>query len=301
MENLIFKREALVIPHGKANISDWQLSDIRLVHGKTVYNKPGEFSWLENRDIVNLHFTLAGEYRFRAQPLGVEMNMKEGHHNILYSPGSEMVVENRESHIETFGIQFQRQRFLELTENGNEVLKRFADKVMRGEGSLLTSGWGMMSPALKQAIQSVLNCHYTGGMQELFLLSKSLEILVLQAEALELMEVGKTQEGIPIQDRNKLWDAKKMVEERLSDPPTLPEVSSAVGLNQYKLKKGFKALFGTTLYGYITDLRLAQAKVLLLDKEKTVSEIAYELGYSSPQHFSKAFKKKFGITPGRFN
>jgi len=39
------------------------------------------------------------------------------------------------------------------------------------------------------------------------------------------------------------------------------------------------------------------AKSLLLDTTKSVKEVAYQIGYSSPQHFSNAFKKEFGVTP----
>jgi len=68
-------------------------------------------------------------------------------------------------------------------------------------------------------------------------------------------------------------------------------------LNEYKLKKGFKELFGTTVFGYIHQIRMDLAKRLLLGTSKTAKEIAYETGYGSPQHFSKAFKEQFGIPP----
>ncbi len=70
-----------------------------------------------------------------------------------------------------------------------------------------------------------------------------------------------------------------------------------MGLNEYKLKKGFKETFNNTIFGYLTDQRLQLAKQYLLDTQQTAAEISMQLGYATPQHFNNAFKKKFGITP----
>ena len=67
----------------------------------------------------------------------------------------------------------------------------------------------------------------------------------------------------------------------------------------FKLKKGFKELFGTTVFGFVHLKRMNFAKDLLLNSDKSSKEIAFEAGYSSPQHFNKAFKKEFKITPDR--
>jgi len=62
-------------------------------------------------------------------------------------------------------------------------------------------------------------------------------------------------------------------------------------------KRGFKEMFGVTVYGYLTEQRLETARRALLDTDKTAAEVAFELGYATPQHFHNAFKKRFGVTP----
>jgi AraC-like DNA-binding protein len=69
------------------------------------------------------------------------------------------------------------------------------------------------------------------------------------------------------------------------------------GLNEFKLKKGFKETFNQTVFEYLSDVRLETARNDLLNTGKSVTEIACELGYSSLQHFSAAFSKKFGVSP----
>ena len=70
-----------------------------------------------------------------------------------------------------------------------------------------------------------------------------------------------------------------------------------MGTNQQTLKKGFKELFGTTIWGYYNNLRMETAKDLLINQEKSIAEVADNIGYKNPQHFTVAFKKKYGILP----
>ena len=127
------------------------------------------------------------------------------------------------------------------------------------------------------------------------MLSKSIELLVLQAE---LYEQNLSKKFIKTEkDRRSLQNAKELLNSRMDNPPTIIELAKLVGVNEYKLKKGFKELFGTTIFGYIHNSRMSLAKRLLLGTDKTAKEIAYQVGYSSPQHFSNAFKKQFGVTP----
>ena len=83
-------------------------------------------------------------------------------------------------------------------------------------------------------------------------------------------------------------------------PPNLSEIARTVGLNEYKLKRGFKEMFRMTVFGYLIEQRLLLARQTLLDTRKTAAEISYELGYCTPQHFNNAFKKRFGNTPEAF-
>jgi AraC-like DNA-binding protein len=93
--------------------------------------------------------------------------------------------------------------------------------------------------------------------------------------------------------------AREYLISHMETPPGLSELARIIGINEYKLKRGFKEMFGNTVFGYLSDLRLEMAKNELLENRNTASTIASELGYSSVQHFSNAFKKKFGYAPSK--
>ena len=69
------------------------------------------------------------------------------------------------------------------------------------------------------------------------------------------------------------------------------------GINHLKLKNGFKDLFHHTVFGYLGEVRMQEAKRLLLDEKMDIHEVAEMMGYKYPHHFTAAFKKKFGVAP----
>ena len=274
----------------------WQCDDIKIGHAVSVCNSYGSFAGSSNNDVVRLHFGLKGDYRFFYKQLNTSYNLAGGHHNIMYSKGFDIVVENKTLELETFGIQFPTALFIQFTQNAGEPLQQFAENIIEGKSAMLSSNWGAISPAIQQAIQQIIHCKYAGELKKLFLLSKSIELLVLCAESYKLAAQKETFIKSNT-DREKIIAVRDLVNQRLHCPPNLSEIARAVGLNEYKLKRGFKETFNTTVFGYLTEQRLHLAQQYLRDSSKTAAEIAAELGYATPQHFNNAFKKRFGITP----
>jgi AraC family transcriptional regulator len=74
-------------------------------------------------------------------------------------------------------------------------------------------------------------------------------------------------------------------------------LSRKVAINECYLKKGFKEMFGTTIFDFYQGQRMEHAKYLLYEKGLSVTEVSVMLGYSSISHFSTAFKKHTGLKP----
>jgi AraC-like DNA-binding protein len=146
---------------------------------------------------------------------------------------------------------------------------------------------------MKQVISDIVECRRMGELKRLYTEAKILELLMLQMEQLQNDQLFETRTFTEF-EQEKIEQARDLLDERFVNPPVLPVLSRMVALNEFKLKRGFKAYYGITIYGYITRLR---ARHLLIDKKMTIRQVTYEVGFKHQSHLSEAFKKYFGILP----
>ena len=290
-------RQQMQFEKGSMDYVVWEFDGIRMGHGIIKFQDFVSRPSSNKNDMVRLHFGLKGNYSFSYRQLNRTYDLIGGHHNIMYSPEFDMVVENHSLELETFGVQFPRELFIQFTQNGDDQLKRFSDEVLKGNSVMLSEEWGAIDNNIQQVIRQIVHCNYADQLKKLFLLSKSIELLVLSAEACKAADSRKEVFIKNKTDKEKLIAVRDLINQRLDSPPNLSEIARTVGLNEYKLKRGFKETFNNTVFGYLTEQRLQLAYQYLRDTEKTAAEISYELGYATPQHFNNAFKKKFGVTP----
>ena len=94
--------------------------------------------------------------------------------------------------------------------------------------------------------------------------------------------------------------AKDIILKRMTDPPSLDELASEIGLSLKKLKDGFKQIYGDTVFAYLLDHKMDEARKMLESQKYNVNEVGLKLGYSTSSHFINAFKKKYGTTPKKY-
>jgi hypothetical protein len=192
--------------------------------------------------VIRLHLGLRGNYSFYHKQLDQDFHLIGGHHNILYSREFDMTVEPHTPELETFGIQFPRDTFLRFTSSSNDLLKRFADDIADGKNTILSDQWGAIDPAIHQVIRQIIENPYKGDLQQLFLLSKSIELLVLCAESCDQAARHKPEFIKTPGDKEKLNAVRELINEKLDSPPNLSEIARTVGLNEYAASKSFSGL-----------------------------------------------------------
>lgn len=137
-----------------------------------------------------------------------------------------------------------------------------------------------------------------GSLQELFLESKLLELLHTSFQEHASLPLSLHEEISLTQDDIKaLQKAKILLLNNLQNPFSIKELARKAAINEFKLKKGFKHLFGNTIFGTLQEERLKEAKALLQRNDICVAEAATLVGYTSLSHFSKIFKEKYGVLP----
>ena len=102
-------------------------------------------------------------------------------------------------------------------------------------------------------------------------------------------------------DRDKAFIKKlhEIIQSNLSNSDcSVEDIGRKVGLSRVQLYRKVKALTGTSVVDLLRKARLAKAHRLLESNGKNISEVAYEVGFTSPSYFTKCFKEEFGILPG---
>lgn len=156
---------------------------------------------------------------------------------------------------------------------------------------------GKMTPIMTRVLQQIIHCPYQGMTQQLYLESKALELLALQFACLESELTPSQRSLLKTDDLERVRHARDILVRRSKNPPSLIELSRLVELNDRKLKQGFHQLFGTTVFGYLRNYRMEQARDLLAQSQMNVAQIADRVGYGNPEAFSTAFRRKFGVSP----
>ena len=157
-----------------------------------------------------------------------------------------------------------------------------------------------LTPIMTTILVQMMNQNIGESVRSLYFKGKVFELLSL------LFNVGKEMnvEQCPFlaDDKNvkKIKKAKEIIINRMSEPPSLKELSELVEISLKNLKEGFKQVYGNTVFGFLYEHKMNVASDMLSSKNYNVNEVALFLGYSTASHFINAFKNKFGTTPKKY-
>jgi len=158
---------------------------------------------------------------------------------------------------------------------------------------------GVIKPAMNLILHQILNAPYRGTTRQLYLEGKVLELVALQLQQIsERLRKPRNPPVLRREEIDRIHHARDILVRQLDHPPSLQMLARQVGLNEHKLKVGFRQIFNTTVFGYLYHHRMEQARQLLEAGEMTVASVAYAVGYANRSHFAAAFRRKFGINPG---
>jgi len=222
----------------------------------------------------------------------------ENTHNILYTTKFNATFKIPAfEQINYFSIILSPEFYSELINEDWSLHQKFSNNIKQKKSGYLASKYAPFSSDIQWVIHEIKNCKHTGSLKKIYLEAKIKELFILQLESLKK---PKNKSVVDEKDFKKLLEAKRILESNFSNAPTLIELSRMISLNEFKLKKGFKACFATTIKSYVTKLRMEHAKNLFKNKSSNVGEVAYKCGYKDVSHFSAAFKSFYGFTPISF-
>ena len=262
-----------------------------------------ELTWRPKQAMIGVGLVLDGSSRHvvspkQARDLVTEFRKGENHVNKYQPEPSRFDLAGSCTH-RFVELQLDLTHLHQLIDERDMPASGILKSILSPKGDPRINVRASLSPSLEYIAYQVLHCPLEGAARKLFLESKALEIL-----AHEINTFGSAQQSqvpaVKTHELDRLEEARMILEKEYADPPSIVSLARRVGLNDFKLKRGFRKVFDTTVFGYVRALRMEKARALLESGRLNVTQVASATGYSCFGHFSAAFKKRFGILPSDF-
>lgn len=155
---------------------------------------------------------------------------------------------------------------------------------------------GRVEDRLADALCRLLDCLGDDAEQQIVapLILEEVTFHLLRSPAASLLRASITREHLHV------FQATRFIEAHAERPLTVQEIAGAVAMSPSLFARRFHALVGTPPIQYLKMVRLSKARLLLLDQNLTVDSVAAVVGYASVSHFSRDFKRQFGLSPARY-
>lgn len=249
-------------------------------------------------ETVEMHFALSGGSFAQAENAACDFAFTTNQHNLIYAHGFRGNAEwAGNQQMQVFEVNLLPSFFARYLPE-HPFTDAFRKRIDQKETAIMARQNRPITAQMRGIIFQMIHCQREGIFKKLYLEAQVLELLLLQLE--QLMETPQLENGVPMkkQDIEKLYAVRDILHTHLHQNISLPELAKKVGTNVFQLKKGFKCLFGDTVFGYWHVHKMDHARQVLLDGATSVADVAEQVGYKNPQHFSTAFKKRYGIPPG---
>lgn len=250
-----------------------------------------------NQDFIQFHFCLKGQMNFVFNDGNYTFPVSENHAIVLYNPQKPLPIEAELAPGSWWvGILISIQKFHALFSKDADHIP-FLSIENKSKKFYDTAPFGS---SIAVVLSQILQLKIHESMKALYLKGKVYELLSLYFNRQEDPSLEQCPFLVDEENIRKIRKAKSIIIERMSEPPSLESLSSEIGLSLKKLKEGFKQIYGDTVYSYLLDHKMEEARRMLASQKYNVNEVGLKLGYSTASHFIAAFKKKFGTTPKKY-
>jgi AraC-like DNA-binding protein len=274
----------------------------RIISYRKYTGKIQDFSFDQeekNADIsYKMIFVLKGDASFFVSGVKVPyISLNNRQHNLIGVPkGTLLTTSNVEGEIELIVINLSAPFLNSCLPIHHPSTKNLLDADQSTLKAFSTPHL-FITPEIGAILNSIENSVHTGFCMELFLESKVIELLVLQLVQVEQTATEDLPGKLKKEDIDKMNEVREILVSDFNSQHSLRTLAHMVGTNEFNLKKNFKMVFGTTVYGYLNQYKMEEAKKVLMSGQHNVSEVSSKMGYKYATHFTSAFKKYFGYLP----
>lgn len=249
---------------------------------------------VEKKSSFNILFLLSSDIHLKAYDCSNQYSFQKNQYILHYSSQeneSEVWSESDEN-LKYLQIQLKYRYVFNLInpKNNKESAEILKDMTHNNFIFLRKATPPTITVEMHMIIKEIVSYSKKGVIQKLFIEAKVIKLLILIFEQFNEKNSLESTSDIPEM-------IKKFIDENYHRNIRAEEIGKLVGINQNIIRKEFKTKYQTTITHYISELRMLKAKKLIANKEIMIKEIAIECGYEYIQNFTRAFKKKFGVSP----
>lgn len=162
---------------------------------------------------------------------------------------------------------------------------------------LLLANTRRTAPAMKDIIREMIECSFDPATSPFYFDCKVREFLYLMMN--DVYDGGSPSIRLNSFEKSCIREARNILLKDITQRPmTIPELAKKINLNEFKLKKGFREIFGTSIFECLLEARMDKARELLLHTELPIKAICGKAGYPRITNFITAFRRRYGYTPG---
>ena len=250
-----------------------------------------------NKDVIQFHFCLKGQTNFIFNQGNYTFQVQENHSMLLYNPQKPLPI-NVELTPETWmiSILISIAKFHSLfSSDANHISFLSQENSSKKYYDNLP-----FTSSIAVVLSQILQARVHDSMKSLYFKGKIYELLSLYFNKNDDSSIEQCPFLIDEQNVQKIRNAKDIILDRMTDPPSLDALALEIGLPLKKLKQGFKQVYGDTVFAYLLEHKMQEARRMLDSQKYNVNEVGLKLGYSTSSHFIAAFKKKYGTTPKKY-
>lgn len=280
---------------GNGTYREFFFDGLHIGYGQLVPNSHTQIAIESDFETVEMHFALQGDACTWSDD-GRVFEFGQNQHNILYASNFKGLSEWAPSSMRVFEVNLLPSVFRKYLPKEGPIFRQFNQMIDQKRTGFLSPVHYPITPAMLFIIREIIHCKREGVFKRAFLEAKVLELLLLQLE--QMNQTGTTLcTDLKKADVDKMYAIKELLEQNTDAQFRLTDLARNVGTNEFTLKKGFKALFGTTVFDYWHQLKMEKARKLLVEDGWNVQQVSEEIGYMHAHHFSTAFKKRYGVSP----
>lgn len=285
------------------NIAKGSVEEIQLEEGFILLKFQNETIDCQQviRDIdssfIQFHFCLKGSSKFNFNNSTYSLNVDEESTLLLYNPQRDLPI-NLELSSKTWlvSILISIKKFHSLFSMEADYIHFLSDE--NKDKKYYKNA--PITPAMSVVLSQIMNYNLNNSVKTLYLKGKAYELIGLYFNKPEEADIEQCPFLIDEDNVRRIRKAKDIIISRMTEPPSLQELSEEIGLNIKKLKEGFKQIYGDSVFSFLFDYKMEVARKMLESGKYNVNEVGLKVGYSTASHFISAFKKKYGTTPKKY-